>query len=82
MIQLTVTNKATNRSLYYQLVYFFKRNNPKIIDQTLSLVISYLTHPAHNTEFFKELISIGLFEELKVTRDNVEILSIKHIFIK
>eukprot|EP00029_Vermamoeba_vermiformis_P007363 TRINITY_DN3170_c0_g1_i1.p1 TRINITY_DN3170_c0_g1~~TRINITY_DN3170_c0_g1_i1.p1 ORF type:complete len:804 (-),score=145.18 TRINITY_DN3170_c0_g1_i1:80-2491(-) len=63
--KLTVVNKATNKPLYYQLIYFFKRNNSKITDQTLSLIINYLAHPAHDPEFFKELISIGLFEELK-----------------
>jgi hypothetical protein len=63
--KLTVVNKVTNRPLYNQLIYFFKRNNSKIIDQTLSLAINYLTHPAHEPEFFKELVSIGLFEELK-----------------
>jgi hypothetical protein len=66
-MQLTVVNKVTNRPLYNQLIYFFKRNNSKIIDQTLSLAINYLTHPAHEPEFFKELVSIGLFEELKVS---------------
>jgi hypothetical protein len=48
------------------MIYFFKRHNSKIIDQTLSLVINYLTHPAHDEHFFKDLAAAGLFEELKV----------------